>query len=138
MSLATLSRSCVHIAALRSRTLLQSDAVLASMGHCHGQVRHACHGSTETVGLANAETPGGRTLTQVACGRAAYRFTLAERPQLLAQAELHSSPQPSAAVPSAAVRLEDTSLPLPRFVTKGEKHRPPPSTLPHALHFVKV
>lgn len=56
----------------------------------------------------------------------------------LQAAHLHSSPQPSAAAPAAAIKLEDSSLPLPRFVARGEKHRPPPCTLPNALHFVKV
>ena len=69
MSSAMLSRSCAHIAAWRSRVLLQSDAVLASVGHCHGQVRHAHHGSARLAGLASKETAGRWPLAHVVtCG----------------------------------------------------------------------
>ncbi len=57
-----------------------------------------------------------------------------------ATATLHTSPEHSAAGSAAAAALkpEDPLMPLPRFVARAEKHRPPPSPLPDALAFVKV
>lgn len=53
-------------------------------------------------------------------------------------AHLHTSPQHGVAVPATDIKLEDPRLPLPRFLPQTEKHRPLPSPLPDALHFVKV